>query len=117
MAWTEAGLSPPSSNASTRRSARPSIAATLRSIEASMPAFVATAARRTATPRATPPIVSAVRSFRAVRLRQANADSRIRLEAELGEPGDERSRVVRLAPELDLLEDPAVPHEEHSVGV
>ena len=43
---------------------------------------------------------------------------RIGLEAELGEPGDERRRVVVGAPaELDRLADAPVADDEHAVGV
>src|SRR5947207_16024994 len=93
---------------------------TVRSTDRSMPSFVARAANRTPTPRAIPPIVRRLRARRAQRLRQASRESpRIALlEPDLGEPGDQRCCVVRLAPaERNLLEDPAVADDAHPIGV
>ena len=88
--------------------------------EASTPALVARPANRTATPSATPSALRSARSGRARRLRQARRvrDMADGLQPELGEPGDQRRRVVRLAPaELDRLADPAVADDEDAVGV
>ena len=63
---------PASPNATTRRSARPTTSRTVRSIDASIPASVASDANRTPTPRAIPMIDSPVRPRRAPRLRQAS---------------------------------------------
>ena len=70
--------SPASVNAATRRSARPTSPVTVRSIEASRPASIASAATRTPTPIAMPNTVSRLRPGRAARLRQAYG-SRLRM--------------------------------------
>ena len=62
---------PFSSNAVRRRSARPTIEATVRSIEASRPASTPSAATSTPTPSAIPTTVSTVRARRAASARQA----------------------------------------------
>ena len=66
---------PISPKAATRSSARPTSSRTVPSIDASMPALVASPANRTATPRATPRMLSAVRSGLARRLRRASPSS------------------------------------------
>src|SRR5437879_4244352 len=98
MAATVSGDRPVSPKAATRRSARPTRSWTVLRTDASTPAFVARPANRTATPRATPRMLSVARRGRARRLRTA---SRLRdmegLQTEPGEPGDERRGVVRVA--------------------
>ena len=75
-------------------------------------------AERTPTPRATPTIVRSVRRRRAQSLRQASDVEAAPLEAELGEPGDERGgRVVGSAAEVDLVADPPVTDDKDPVGV
>ncbi len=63
--------SPVSVNADTRSSARPTKSPTVRSIEASRPASMASAATSTPTPIAIPNSVSRLRAGLATRLRQA----------------------------------------------
>ncbi len=68
---------PVSLKAATRRSARPTRSRTVVLTEVSTPAFVASPANRTATPRATPRMLNPTRAGRARRLRKARVVSDI----------------------------------------
>src|SRR6185369_4832972 len=122
IAATLSGERPCSPNAATRRSARPTMSWTVRSMADSMPASVASDANRTPTPRAIPTTDSSVRPRRALRLRRAS-EFRPRIEtgaseSQLGEPADQRRGVVVLAPaQDDLVADPAIGDDEDAVGV
>src|SRR4029077_13737394 len=115
---TARGVKPAGSNARTRSWARPKISCAARST-ASLAAWLASSVPATsATPSATPMIVSADRRRRAVRPRQARVARRIRLEAQCGQAGDQGPRfVVAAASELDLLADRAVAHDEDPIGI
>ncbi len=77
IACTDAGESPVSANAWTRRSARPTRSRTVEATAASSVALVTCMANRTPTPSATPMMVRTVRTRRAARLRQAS-EARLR---------------------------------------
>src|SRR5918992_2293790 len=118
-ACTVRGVKPASSNARTRRSARPSSSATALRTAASA-AFVAISVpATTATPSATPATVSAVRSGRARSPRQAIAARRIgALQTQLRETRYQALRVmVAAAPQRYLVEDRPVAHHQDAVGI
>src|SRR5258708_2798261 len=115
---TEASDSPASRKPETRRSARPTRSRTVRSTAWSSAAPRVSEADRTATPRAIPMIVSSERSGRAATVRHASRSRPMGLEADLGEPNDERrGGVVRPATEDDLLLEMAVADHEDTIGV
>src|SRR4029079_18850334 len=116
MAARLAADRPVSPKDSTRRSARPTRSRTVRSIDAAIPASVASEANRTPTPRAIATTDRAVRPRRAARLRRASEISPpigalrrargaglrgaseitppIGSETDLGEAADQRAGVV-----------------------
>ena len=109
-------------NASTRRSARPTRSRTVRSIEAVIPASVASEAYRTPIPSAIPTIDRSVRPRRAARGCGARARSPTAAHGAQSPSSARRltsgAGVVVLAPaEGDLVADPAVADHEDAVGV